>query len=587
MKQSVRYQRILILCLLSISVLAPIFLVSNRLSNFSSSSGDKEFVGDLPGIKFKTDSPRLNAVQQELREVLKEPVLVVYKDGDSINSLVDSNTEEGTSNRGIERKASETDYDVNGGKQLIQMKNVSAPPERKELLQQPPEKREARRETDEKVKEGKDQVIRAKAYLTFAPPGSNSHLVKDLKLRIKELERSLGDAIKDADLPRSALQRMKSMEATLGKASRVYHDCSSMATKLRAMTSNTEEQVRAQKNQAIYLVELASRTTPKGLHCLSMRLTDSYFSLQPEKREFPNQHKLNDPDLYHFVVFSDNILASAVVVNSTIVSSSEKEKLVFHVVSDAINLPAIRMWFLLNPLGQATINIRSIEDFEWLATMYGSALNMQKSQDHRYSSPLNHLRFYLPEMFPGLNKVVFLDHDVVVQRDLKGLWQVDMKRKVNGAVETCREGDTSFRRMNMLVNFSDPAVAERFDPEACTWAFGMNVFDLREWRRKDLTAVYTKYLEMGMKRELWKGGTLPLGLVTFYNQTVGLDRRWHILGLGYESGLGHGEIERGAVIHYDGVMKPWLEIGIGKYKGYWNRYVKYDHPYLQQCNIHE
>lgn len=90
-----------------------------------------------------------------------------------------------------------------------------------------------------------------------------------------------------------------------------------------------------------------------------------------------------------------------------------------------------------------------------------------------------------------------------------------------------------------------------------------------------------------MKRELWKGGTLPLGLVTFYNQTVALDRRWHILGLGYESGLGRGEIERGAVIHYDGVMKPWLEIGIGKYKGYWNRYVKYDHPYLQQCNIHE
>ncbi|RZC81348.1 hypothetical protein C5167_043922 [Papaver somniferum] len=280
--------------------------------------------------KFKTDSPKLNAVQQELGEGLKEPVLVVYKDGDSINSLVDSNTEGGTSNRVIERK--ETDYDVNGGNQLIQMKNVSAPSERKEQLQQPTEKREARRGTDEKVKEGKDQVIRAKAYLTFAPPGSNSHLVKELKLRIKELERSLGDATKDADLPRSALQRMKSMEATLGKASRVYHDCSSMATKLRAMTYNTEEQVRAQKNQAIYLVELASRTTPKGLHCLSMRLTDSYFSLQPEKREFPNQHKLNDPDLYHFVVFSDNILASAVVVNSTIFSSSVRSLILSYAV---------------------------------------------------------------------------------------------------------------------------------------------------------------------------------------------------------------------------------------------------------------
>lgn len=56
--------------------------------------------------------------------------------------------------------------------------------------------------SDEKVKEMKDQVIRAKAYLNFAPSGSNSHLVKELRLRIKELERAVGDATKDSDLSR-------------------------------------------------------------------------------------------------------------------------------------------------------------------------------------------------------------------------------------------------------------------------------------------------------------------------------------------------------------------------------------------------
>ncbi|OVA05334.1 Glycosyl transferase [Macleaya cordata] len=540
--------------------------------------------------KYKTDSPKLNAVEQEIGEGLKEPTLIVYKDGDS-NSLV--NSDAGSHTSLLEPNG--TDYDVKAEIQQIQQKNVSPPSEEKNQgqLHQKTDKREAiakpqpRRVTDEKVKGMKDQLIRAKAYLNFAPPASNSHLVKELKLRIKEVERAVGDATKDSDLSRSAVQRMRSMEASLLKASRVYTDCSAMATKLRAMTYNTEEQVRAQKNQAMYLVELASRTTPKGLHCLSMRLTDNYFMLQPEERELPNQHKLNEPNLYHYVVFSDNILACAVVVNSTIFSASEQEKIVFHVVTDAINLPAIKMWFLLNPPGQATIQIKSIEDFEWLSSKYGSMLKIQDSRDPRYSSSLNHLRFYLPEVFPALNKIVLLDHDVVVQRDLRGLWRVDMKGKVNGAVETCREGDSSFRRMDMLINFSDPTVAKRFDANACTWAFGMNVFDLREWRRRDLTAVYTKYLELGKKRELWKGGTLPLGLVTFYNQTVPLDHRWHILGLGYESGLGRGEIERAAVIHYDGNMKPWLEIGIGKYKGYWNRYVKYDHPFLQQCNIHE
>ena len=107
----------------------------------------------------------------------------------------------------------------------------------------------------------------------------------------------------------------------MAKASQVFPDCSAMAAKLRAMAYNAEEQIRAQKNQESYLVKLAGRTTPKGLHCLSMRLTAEYFFLQPEERQLSNQQKLNDPDLYHYAVFSDNILACAVVVKSTISSA--------------------------------------------------------------------------------------------------------------------------------------------------------------------------------------------------------------------------------------------------------------------------
>lgn len=91
----------------------------------------------------------------------------------------------------------------------------------------------------------------------------------------------------------------------------------------------------------------------------------------------------------------------------------------------------------------------------------------------------------------------------------------------------------------------------------------------------------------GSKRPLWVAGTLPLGWVTFYKHTMMLDRRWHVLGLGYESGAGRGDIERAAVLHYDGLMKPWLDIAIGKYKGYWSKHINYDHTFLQQCNIHE
>jgi alpha-1,4-galacturonosyltransferase len=87
------------------------------------------------------------------------------------------------------------------------------------------------------------------------------------------------------------------------------------------------------------------------------------------------------------------------------------------------------------------------------------------------------------------------------------------------------------------------------------------------------------------RRLLWKLGTLPPGLITFYNLTYPLEKSWHVLGLGYNSSVQDSDIATAAVIHYNGNMKPWLDIAMSKYKPFWSKFVKYDHPYIQQCNI--
>lgn len=86
-------------------------------------------------------------------------------------------------------------------------------------------------------------------------------------------------------------------------------------------------------------------------------------------------------------------------------------------------------------------------------------------------------------------------------------------------------------------------------------------------------------------RQLWKLGTLPPGLITFWKRTYQLDKSWHVLGLGYNPNVGQKEIERAAVIHYNGNMKPWLEIAIPKYRNYWAKHVDFDNVYLRECNI--
>jgi alpha-1,4-galacturonosyltransferase len=168
------------------------------------------------------------------------------------------------------------------------------------------------------------------------------------------------------------------------------------------------------------------------------------------------------------------------------------------------------MWFLANPPRHAMIQVQNIDEFTWLNSSYSPVLKQLSSQsmidyyfqahksvsspdsnlkyrNPKYLSILNHLRFYLPEIFPKLKKVVFLDDDIVVQKDLTGLWKIDMKGKVIGVVETCGE---SFHRFDRYLNFSNPLIAKNFDPRACGWAFGMNLFDLDEWRRQNITEIY-------------------------------------------------------------------------------------------------
>uniref|UniRef100_A0A1J3IKN6 Hexosyltransferase n=1 Tax=Noccaea caerulescens TaxID=107243 RepID=A0A1J3IKN6_NOCCA len=605
MKKIRRWQRILILSLLSISVFAPLIFVANRLTSITP-VGRREFVEELSNIRFRRNDLRLNAIKQEDGEGLKGPRLILFKDrefnsvvrynsSDESHGVFQSNekvkTIDGNDHKNREEEvivSQQTTVSSDAKDQYLTVNQLANKTDFKPPLSKGEmnTKVQPEKATDVKIKEIRDKIIQAKAYLNFAPPGSNSQIVKELRARIRELERAVGDATKDKDLSKGSLRRVKPMEAVLYKASRVFNNCPTIATKLRAMNYNAEEQVQAQKNQAAYLMHLAARTTPKGLHCLSMRLTSEYFALDPEKRQMPNQQNYNDPNLSHYVVFSDNVLASGVVVNSTIASSKEPEKIVFHVVTDSLNYPSISMWFLLNIQSTATIQILNIDDMDVLPSDYDQLLMKQNSNDPRFISTLNHARFYLPDIFPGLNKVVLFDHDVVVQRDLSRLWSIDMKGKVVGAVETCQEGEPSFHSMSKFINFSDAWVAGKFSPKACTWAFGMNIVDLEEWRRRKLTSTYIKYFNLGTKRPLWKAGSLPIGWLTFYRQTLALDKRWHVMGLGHESGVKTVEIEQAAVIHYDGIMKPWLDIGIEKYKSYWNIHVPYYHSYLQQCNIH-
>ncbi|KAJ0076929.1 hypothetical protein Patl1_35727 [Pistacia atlantica] len=438
--------------------------------------------------------------------------------------------------------------------------------------------------SDSTLKLMRDQIILAKAYAHVALANNESSLYKSLMQHCSESQHAIGDATSDAELHPSALDRAKTMGHVLSVAKDRLYDCPTVQRKLRTMIQSTEDTVSALKKKSSFLIQLAAKIVPRPLHCLPLQLAADYFMQGHHKKEDLKNEKFEDPSLYHYAIFSDNVLATSVVVNSTVLHAKEPEKHVFHVVTDKLNFAAMKMWFLVNAPAKATIQVENIDDFKWLNSSYCSVLRQLESarlkeyyfkanhpsslsagldnlkyRNPKYLSMLNHLRFYLPEVYPKLDKILFLDDDIVVQKDLTPLWSIDLHGMVNGAVETCKE---SFHRFDKYLNFSNPKILENFDANACGWAFGMNMFDLKEWKKRNITGIYHYWQDLNEDRTLWKLGSLPPGLITFYNLTYPLDRNWHVLGLGYDPALNLTEIENGAVVHYNGNYKPWLDLAV-------------------------
>ncbi|KAK1279439.1 putative galacturonosyltransferase 10 [Acorus gramineus] len=453
-----------------------------------------------------------------------------------------------------------------------------------------------------------DQIALAKALVIIAKESNNLQFASDLATQIRRSQSLLSSAVVQQTplTAKASAMEIRNMAYLIYQAQQLHYDSASTVTKLTSRIQSLEERLTNEQTQVRQYSQAAAEEIPKSLYCVGVRLSAEWSHNLDLQRKLTEKgrvaDKLRDNNLQHFCVFSDNILATSVVVNSTAVNSNHPDRIVFHLVTDEVNYPPMKAWFSMNSFRGVTVEVQKVEDFRWLNHTYVPVLKQLqdlktqkfyfgnnddkkvpiKFRNPKYLSMLNHLRFYIPEVYPSLKKIVFLDDDVVVQKDLSQLFSIDLNGNVIGAVETCLE---TFHRFHKYLNFSNPIIRGHFDPDACGWAYGMNVFDLVEWRKRDVTGIYHYWQERNSDHTLWQLGTLPPGLLTFYGLVEPLDRRWHVLGLGYKD-VEAGEIRDGAVLHFNGNLKPWLKIGKEKYKGLWERYLNYSHHLLQQCNLH-
>ncbi|XP_052206394.1 probable galacturonosyltransferase 12 isoform X2 [Diospyros lotus] len=416
----------------------------------------------------------------------------------------------------------------------------------------------------------------------------------------------------------------QTLEDFVAEMKQTKPDAKTFATRLRAMVSFLEQRTRTAKIQEFLYRHVASSSIPKQLHCLALRLANEHSTNANARLQLPSAElvpALVDNSLFHFVLASDNVLAASVVASSLVHNSLHSEKVVLHIITDRKTFSPMQAWFSLHPLTPAIIEVKALHHFDWFTKGKVPVLEaMEKDQKVRsqfrggssaivasstekpnviaaklqalspkYNSLMNHIRINLPELFPSLNKVVFLDDDVVVQTDLSPLWDIDMNGKVNGAVETCSGSDkfVMSKKLKSYLNFSHPLIAKYFDPNECAWAYGMNIFDLEAWRKTNISDTYHYWIKENLKSDLslWQLGTLPPGLIAFHGHVQIIDPFWHMLGLGYQENTSIADAESAGVIHFNGRAKPWLDIAFPQLRPLWTKYVDSSDKYIKSCHI--
>ncbi|KAK9278856.1 hypothetical protein L1049_028435 [Liquidambar formosana] len=231
-----------------------------------------------------------------------------------------------------------------------------------------------------------EQMTLAKAYVIIAKEHNNLHLAWELSSKIRSCQLLLSKAaMRENPITLDEAEPIiKSLSSLIFKAQDVHYDIATTIMTMKSHIQALEERANAATVQSTVFGQMAAEALPKSLHCLNIKLIADWFkkvSLQELANERRNSPRLVDNNLYHFCIFSDNLLAVSVVVNSTVSNADHPKQLVFHIVTNGVNYGPMQAWFLSNDFKGSTIEVQNIEDFSWLNASYAPVVKQLLKAD--------------------------------------------------------------------------------------------------------------------------------------------------------------------------------------------------------------
>ncbi|RAL37673.1 hypothetical protein DM860_000367 [Cuscuta australis] len=267
-----------------------------------------------------------------------------------------------------------------------------------------------------------------------------------------------------------------------------------------------------------------------------------------------------DPSLVHVAMTLDSeyLRGSVAAVHSVLRHASCPEHVFFHFISAEFDPVTPRV---------LTRQVRSIFpslSFKVYVFREDRVIHLISASIRRaLESPLNYARNYLGDILdPCVNRVIYLDSDVILVDDISKLWRVPLTRsRVIGAPEYCH---ANFTRYFTDTFWSDPVLPRVFGSgRPCYFNTGVMVMDLGKWRAGNYGRKLERWMAVQRKKRIYELGSLPPFLLVFGGLIEPIDHRWNQHGLGGDNMLGSCRaLHPGPVslLHWSGKGKPWARL---------------------------
>ena len=160
-----------------------------------------------------------------------------------------------------------------------------------------------------------------------------------------------------------------------------------------------------------------------------------------------------------------------------------------------------------------------------------------KHKDYHVTLP-TYFRFKLPELLPKLEKILYLDCDVIVRTSLKELFAVSFKDKAVAMVE-----DVESKREAARLGLKKYCNA------------GVMLINLDYWRKNDISRLLFDYVKTNKKKILWQDQDVINAVLD--EKIKYINNKWNYQYFLYDE-VDSKKLSECCILHLAGRFKPWL-----------------------------